>query len=547
MFTDIFGIIRGIVSGVTDTASNITGNNAAGNSQRASTSKSIIEMLSGHRVGLDANLAKQAKRNIGQFPMIISNAIGDEQALKVCEIVERTIADMILLCIQNGNDLIDLRDPEAKRRFIESYTNGGNTSLDYDTLSHGYKSFASDYRTNCISGIDAITLKKVANEAMYLNDMAITSSFEMTTLFNPCLSVEDEFEMGAVAPISAPMGAATAPKDDEEDEALASEAMNFGRKPNPNSKPSSTGSSSSGSGSSGSSSKPSSSGSSGSGSSSGSSGSGSSSGGSGSSGSGSSSSGTRSRTTSSAFTNKAYPKNLRNPLNGGRLTRPILDGTKSSKIEEKVSKLSPTIVNATVFLQTPTDAIEKNLAFGVKVNAHEVSSDELVKAIKETYSSTSLITRLIRWRSGELSFFKDVLLNLKEIKQTVAARNNRNTKNGLSGIFASMRFNNKNAIAMKTLSANGGLLPTVSIMINLDEVDQIKNTCGKDLLKNIKDARELCNKLGLFSIQIVDSANDSFYSYFNDDASMYKKTSLKNDKNKNSDDVVKAIFGALKR
>lgn len=504
MFTDIFGAISKIVT-------NLVADNNTGSDQRFKTAKDISAIITSGKFGSPANIAKEARRNIGQFPIIISNSIGDDQALKICEIVERTIADMILLCIQNGNNLLNLNDPDEKRKFIDKYTNAGNTSLDADVLSYGRKSFASDYKRNCVSGIDAITLKNIANEAMMLEDMPIVSSFEMKTLFNPCLSVADEFEMGAVAPVSVPLGAADANNDyddeyDDEYDEIASEAKQNGNPHNVNPqrgpKPGGHG-------------------------------------GSGATGPHVGGAGTRPTRTPS----RARP--------GNPLVRPDTEATyadvKCSKIEEKVSKLSPTIVNATVLLQTPTNTLERNLAFGVKVNAHEVSSDELVRAIKETYSSTSFVSRLIRWRSGELSFFKDVLLNLKEIKQTVATRNNRNTKNGLSGVFASMRFMNKNALATTALTKDGALLPTVSIMMTLDEVDQIKSTCGKDLFKNIKDARELCTKLGLFGILIVDSANDSFYSFFNDDSIMYKKTSLKDNKNKNSDDVVKAIFGALKR
>lgn len=537
MFTDIFGAISKIVT-------NLVADNNTGSDQRFKTAKDISAIITSGKFGSPANIAKEARRNIGQFPIIISNSIGDDQALKICEIVERTIADMILLCIQNGNNLLNLNDPDEKRKFIDKYTNAGNTSLDADVLSYGRKSFASDYKRNCVSGIDAITLKNIANEAMMLEDMPIVSSFEMKTLFNPCLSVADEFEMGAVAPVSVPLGAADANNDyddeydDDEYDEIASEAKQNGNPHNVNPqrgpKPGGHGGGSGGSGN---------------GSGSGGSGHGGGSGhhhhGSG----GHGGSGATGPHVGGAGTRPTRTPNRARP--GNPLVRPDTEATyadvKCSKIEEKVSKLSPTIVNATVLLQTPTNTLERNLAFGVKVNAHEVSSDELVRAIKETYSSTSFVSRLIRWRSGELSFFKDVLLNLKEIKQTVATRNNRNTKNGLSGVFASMRFMNKNALATTALTKDGALLPTVSIMMTLDEVDQIKNTCGKDLFKNIKDARELCTKLGLFGILIVDAANDSFYSFFNDDSIMYKKTSLKDNKNKNSDDVVKAIFGALKR
>ena len=431
---------------------------------------------------LNASIAQMAKKHIAQFPIIVSSAIPEDQVFRLAEISERTIADMLLLCVQNSGNLIDLsKDSNAKRKFIEKYTQGGRSSIDHDEIGQGPMTRFSSSLESAGLNLKAEQLRKYGSKLLNTEESPISSSFEKSLLSDPTSSVElfeDGFKIGAVAPVSRPLGEGSSEEGWEDaSEAKAQKAPHVSPAASPT--PSSPGSSS-----------------------------------------------------SSTFL--------------GSPTSPQVNNTfeaKIRKIENKQFSMQPTIVSIDVLLQTATDTNKTEVAFGVKTNVHILDSEKLVEATKDTFSDSSILTRVVRWRSGELSFVKDVLLNIKEIKKTVKARTGKFSLSDPRGIFASMRFNVTSSITTK----DGKILPTVLLALTTDDVEAIKASCGKDILKRVAHARELCDKLALFGILIVDTANDSCFSFFNDGASTFNKFSLKDSQKGKDDGVVKAIFGALKR
>jgi hypothetical protein len=431
---------------------------------------------------LNASIAQMAKKHIAQFPIIVSSAIPEDQVFRLAEISERTIADMLLLCVQNSGNLIDLsKDSNAKRKFIEKYTQGGRSSIDHDEIGQGPMTRFSSSLESAGLNLKAEQLRKYGSKLLNTEESPISSSFEKSLLSDPTSSVElfeDGFKIGAVAPVSRPLGEGSSEEGWEDaSEAKAQKAPHVSPAASPT--PSSPGSSS-----------------------------------------------------SSTFS--------------GSPTSPQVNNTfeaKIRKIENKQFSMQPTIVSIDVLLQTATDTNKTEVAFGVKTNVHILDSEKLVEATKDTFSDSSILTRVARWRSGELSFVKDVLLNIKEIKKTVKARTGKFSLSDPKGIFASMRFNVTSSITTK----DGKILPTVLLALTTDDVEAIKASCGKDILKRVAHARELCDKLALFGILIVDTANESCFSFFNDGASTFNKFSLRDSQKSKDDGVVKAIFGALKR
>ena len=431
---------------------------------------------------LNASIAQMAKKHIAQFPIIVSSAIPEDQVFRLAEISERTIADMLLLCVQNSGNLIDLsKDSNAKRKFIEKYTQGGRSSIDHDEIGQGPMTRFSSSLESAGLNLKAEQLRKYGSKLLNTEESPISSSFEKSLLSDPTSSVElfeDGFKIGAVAPVSRPLGEGSSEEGWEDaSEAKAQKAPHVSPAASPT--PASPGSSS-----------------------------------------------------SSTFS--------------GSPTSPQVNNTfeaKIRKIENKQFSMQPTIVSIDVLLQTATDTNKTEVAFGVKTNVHILDSEKLVEATKDTFSDSSILTRVVRWRSGELSFVKDVLLNIKEIKKTVKARTGKFSLSDPKGIFASMRFNVTSSITTK----DGKILPTVLLALTTDDVEAIKASCGKDILKRVAHARELCDKLALFGILIVDTANESCFSFFNDGASTFNKFSLRDSQKSKDDGVVKAIFGALKR
>ena len=501
-------------------------------------SKELANLISGRQIfRLDASIARQAKRNTAVFPILAVDTAEPEQLFKLQKRLEGSIASMLLLCIQNGNDLIDMSTPDGKRQFIDQYTGGGQGLMEMGIPgmqgvvgSEGYDPL-----------LNPENFKKAFKTAFDAQNNDFESYLDMSILGSPRMGWYDDASnlgssgVGTVAPVSSPAPAGGVStwnpgQDTEEDSdipesddmsmgseaggaaGLARERRNQRRQQN----------------------------------------SGNSGGNSGGSGNG----GNR----NNGNNNPPPPRRNNRDDDDDRVgTEEQLESTRiraqqrwerdMATIQKKADEAEATVVSADVVLRDEHGVVgNTKIAFGVKTTLHMFPADEMAEAIKDTYSESSLLIRLIRWRAGELSFIRDVVLNMKEIKQTVASKLNRHGQTGPKAIFASMRFKIKNAIMSNAAATKDGkVLPTAILCVTMDEVEEVRRTCGKDFFRKMKDARELCDKLGLFGIVILEPATNSYYSFFDDGSVGYAKNSIKPENKKDEDGIVRAVFGALKR
>lgn len=451
----------------------------AGSGDEIKTGISIGNFIKGSGGGrLDGGIAKRAKESIAVFPMLCSDNLDPDQIFSLQKRLEGTIAEMLLLCVQNGMGLIDLSDPNAKRNFINEFTNGGN-NLGDSVIGGVARRYTSDNMHE-----NPVVFQSILKSTYHIMNNDLSADLDMSLLYNPTLSVEhdeiaDECGVGSVAPASAPYSAAKKNDDYEVgNEAVIEHPRHEGA-----------------------------------------------------------------RAWAATSERDATVENGRGDKDG-KMSR------KMAQIEKKADDAAPTIVSAEVLVKDATGRAggKTTVAFGVKTSIHMLPSDQIAEAIKDTYAESSLLVRLIRWRAGELSFFKDVLLNIKEIKQSVRQSSGRNKNISPKDIFASLRFKTKNQNVVNLVEIEGGkFLPTAVLVTGLDEVEEVKRTCGKDYFRVMKDARELCHKLGLFGIVVVDSATNCYYSFFDDGSISYEKHSLKGKEKNDEDGIVRSIFGALRR
>jgi hypothetical protein len=487
--------------------------------------KEIANLISGRQVfRLDASIARQARRNTAVFPILAVDTAEPEQLFKLQKRLEGNIASMLLLCIQNGNDLIDMSNPDGKRQFIDQYTGGGQGLMDFGIP--GMQGVVGTEGSNPL--LNPENFKKAFKTAFDAQNTDFESYLDMSILDCPRMGWYDDASnlgssgVGTVAPVSSPAPAGGVstwnPQDQEpedsdtpdaDDMSLGSEAGGAAglarerarersqRVNNPVGRSGGSGNDPDDGGDSTESTR------------------------------------IRSGTDGSGETNPKHNKWYR----------------EMAAIQKKADEAEATVVSADVIVRDEHGiAGNTRIAFGVKTTLHMFPADEMAEAIKDTYSESSLLIRLIRWRAGELSFIRDVVLNMKEIKQTVASKLNRHGQTGPKAIFASMRFKIKNAVmANAAATKDGKVLPTAILCVTMDEVEEVKRTCGKDFFKKMKDARELCEKLGLFGIVILEPATNSYYSFFDDGSVSYAKNSIKPENKKDEDGIVRAVFGALKR
>ena len=144
-----------------------------------------------------------------------------------------------------------------------------------------------------------------------------------------------------------------------------------------------------------------------------------------------------------------------------------------------------------------------NFVIGIKTILHPVTSDEMVRNIVNGCRHTNKFFNFIRWTTGELTFIKDFVLNMDEIKDDVVNRMSAKE----SGWWSVLKHRKKAARAKKLLPIGKEMLPNSTIVMSLDEVEMIKSQYGFDL-SDPDMMIKLMREYFLLAFVIVDPAQE---------------------------------------
>lgn len=136
---------------------------------------------------------------------------------------------------------------------------------------------------------------------------------------------------------------------------------------------------------------------------------------------------------------------------------------------------------------------------GVKAVLHPIDSDDMTDNIIRTLTNSSNFFNFIRWTTGEISFFKDFLLNTKNIRDDIRGRSN-----GSNPYFAALKRAKNIGFSVNHLGVNK-MIPNATIIITDTDVEYLK-TRGYNLT-NVKIAKLLMNRLFLMTFIILDEAS----------------------------------------
>lgn len=160
-----------------------------------------------------------------------------------------------------------------------------------------------------------------------------------------------------------------------------------------------------------------------------------------------------------------------------------------------------------------------DFAVGVKVVTHSLPSEEMCANIATILENKGAVFNFIRWTSGEVSLFKDLIFNINNIKLDVA-----NRSKGISGWWSTLKRMQSSSKAMMTLFSKYKMVPNATIMITRQDVDFIKSKYGFDMM-DASMAKKLMESLFLMTFVIVDDAA-GVVNIIYDGQSMYQTYSL---------------------
>ena len=181
----------------------------------------------------------------------------------------------------------------------------------------------------------------------------------------------------------------------------------------------------------------------------------------------------------------------------------------------KMNDLQPTVLNMEVSFRDPkanSDAvITKKISIGVKCVSHLVKGDDVEYYLTKAAYKNNLFLKLIKFTTGEIKFWKDLIFALDDVKKRAIY----SAKNNTNDYFADLEFTAKNAKALLASGATKGDLPTAitTLVVSKTDVENIKYKEGIDIMKDPSSIKKIFNAYYLLNFLVVDDALEVVYCY----------------------------------
>lgn len=139
---------------------------------------------------------------------------------------------------------------------------------------------------------------------------------------------------------------------------------------------------------------------------------------------------------------------------------------------------------------------------GVKTILHPIKPEEMISNISYALQNRSAVFNFIRWTTGEISLWKDLLLHLDELRFDVNYKDR-----GMSPFFPALKRLKDKKVELGTFGVRK-LVPNATIVISTFELDEIKKRTGVDL-HDVHYAKKLIQQLFLLTFVIVDEGSET--------------------------------------
>lgn len=183
-----------------------------------------------------------------------------------------------------------------------------------------------------------------------------------------------------------------------------------------------------------------------------------------------------------------------------------------------------------------------SIIVGIKAILHLIHSNEMIENLGNSVKSRNLMMNLVRWTSGEISFVKDLLLHIDDLKLDVS-----NMSNGYSRWFPTLKRLRDRKVQFKSFSMQR-LIPNVTIALTSYEVDEIERRYGFNL-KDTRFSKKIIETFFLCSLIILDEGTQTvdIIMQGDDEYQTYALETLDREVNLNSNRLSKEIGRMISR
>lgn len=182
-----------------------------------------------------------------------------------------------------------------------------------------------------------------------------------------------------------------------------------------------------------------------------------------------------------------------------------------------LSAAHPTLVTVNLYVGPCQKPVQVTL--GIKAMPHFVGKEELTSLFESVFESQKCHFRWLKLRSGEISFFKDYLLNMDRIQKDKKLYASLGRHPWYRRLMAKKNKSMFQAIVrlipiVKNFIRDKRILPTCTLLVSADEM-AYSNMSFQYLQRNQKHIYKIMDELMLLALVVYDSVGDLVYFYFN--------------------------------
>lgn len=177
---------------------------------------------------------------------------------------------------------------------------------------------------------------------------------------------------------------------------------------------------------------------------------------------------------------------------------------------KKANELIPTVLHVRVKVKDENggDAGILDFNIGIKAVMHPVKSNEMITNLVAVCNNKDKLFNFFRWTTGEISFFKDFVLDVNEMKTDVS-----NKSAGASNWWIALKRRANSNKIRKSLPGTNQLLPNSSFVVTMDEVNFINDKYGYNVMDPIF-LDKIMKTYFLLGFVVVDNASQIVHFYF---------------------------------
>ena len=169
---------------------------------------------------------------------------------------------------------------------------------------------------------------------------------------------------------------------------------------------------------------------------------------------------------------------------------------------KKINDMTPFAIQIRLSVVNDEDQFVQYMdcVVGIKAYLHLIDSQDMIANIEHALQNRSAAFRFLSWTTGEISFFKDLLLHMDALRFDAANQNN-----GKTPFFGNLKRIKRRGVGINGVQMPHGLIPNATLMITTYERDYLRNKYGIDLGEP-SVAKRLMEYLNLMTFIIADDS-----------------------------------------